>query len=342
MADAPLEPAGHRDAAFGLAFQGERLLLVENPRVIQGRAQACWDLPGGALLPQEDLLQGLEREWAEETGLEAVVRDLLWVVDGRKQRPGGQVLYTWRAFCFEVQSVGEPRPGPGIGAAAWVPVPKARERLSAPYHGPARAWLAGDRRRHHVVQWEEAAPADEDPAGRPAALMALAAAAAVGASGEIQARVREAQAAGESAARIVEALLQVVPYAGFPRAIHALTLARTLLGPAAPQAAEDPVAAHPARGAETFARVYDASHAAVRAGLARLEPRLARWTLEFAYGRVLAPADVLTLLEREWLAVAMLGRMGNLRDPLLGHQRALDRLRRERDHGPGPGSGSRA
>ncbi len=334
MADATPEPSGHRDAAFGLAFQGEQLLLVENPRVIRGRPQACWDLPGGALLPQEDLREGLGREWAEETGLEAVVKDLLWVVDGRKQRPGGPVLYTWRAFCFEVQSVGEPRPGPGIRAAAWVPVSQAQERLSAPYHGPARAWLSGDRRRHHVVHWEEAAPADEDPNGHPAALMALVAAAAVGASGEIQAHVREAQAAGESAARIVEALLQVVPYAGFPRAIHALTLARSLLGPPAAQAAEAPVPAHPALGAETFARVYDASHAAVRAGLERLEPRLARWTLEFAYGRVLAPANVLTLLEREWLAVAMLGRLGNLHDPLLGHQRALDRLRGERGQDP--------
>ncbi len=140
------EPTGHLDAAFGLALAGGRVLLVSNPRRVGGRSRLLWDLPGGRLAPGETLAAGLRREWREETGLEGTVADLLWVAEGRKARPDGAVVYTWRATCFAVATTGVPRPGPGIQEACWVETQEARRRLSAPYHGPAREWLAGGRR----------------------------------------------------------------------------------------------------------------------------------------------------------------------------------------------------
>lgn len=43
----------------------------------------CWDLPGGGLAPEEDLLSGLRREVAEETGIkDFAIEKLLTVVEG--------------------------------------------------------------------------------------------------------------------------------------------------------------------------------------------------------------------------------------------------------------------
>ena len=49
------------------------------------------------------------------------------------------------------------------------------------------------------------------------------------------------------------------------------------------------------------------------------------WIQAFAYGKVLA-RPVLTLLERELLAVSILTALGHLEGPLLGHMRACVRL----------------
>jgi len=54
------------------AVQG---LLVRNGRVLIGRRKieprkGCWDLPGGFLEEGEPPLEGLRREFLEETGLE--------------------------------------------------------------------------------------------------------------------------------------------------------------------------------------------------------------------------------------------------------------------------------
>ena len=63
------EPSGHLDAAFGLV-EGEKLLLVRNPRTVGGRRTLLWDLPGGTVRPNETLPETLRREWREETGLD--------------------------------------------------------------------------------------------------------------------------------------------------------------------------------------------------------------------------------------------------------------------------------
>ncbi len=315
------EPSGHRDAAFGLARRNGRVLMVQNPRVSQGRAVSWWDLPGGAVRPGERLEQGLVREWREETGLPARVGDLFLVVDGVKRAaPSAPAHYTWRAFFFELRCEGEPVPGLGIDAAAWVPEDEVVERLEAPYHEPLRAYLDGDPRRHRTLTWLEPQPRAAD-AEIPRALLVIAAAGAVGDAALVQREVRTAVESGESIERVRETLLQLVPYAGFPRAIAAFAAARETLGAPGP----DPGGAG-GDGPATFAQVYGDTAPQVEAGLRGLSERLADWTLDFAYGRVLARDHVLTLLERELLAVSILTALGTLRDPLLGHMRAAVRL----------------
>jgi alkylhydroperoxidase/carboxymuconolactone decarboxylase family protein YurZ/ADP-ribose pyrophosphatase YjhB (NUDIX family) len=325
MAERPRpEPSGHRDAVFGLAERDGAVLLVENDRVTAGGPTAWWDLPGGAARPGERLPEALEREWREETGLSAKVGDLLFVVDGAKRRaPSAPPLYTWRAFVFAVGTSGAPRAGPGIRAAAWVPRAEVLARLVAPYHAPLRAWLGGTRRPHATVDWVEAAPAIPTAgAARLRPLLVLGAGAAAGSADLVLDGVRQALAEGLPRAWIEETLLQVVPYAGFPRALAAFAAARPLLGPP-PEAAER--AGRGAAGPEAFERVYGETAARVREGLGALHPLLPAWTLEEAYGRVLS-RPALPLPERELLAVAMLTAMGGLDDPLLGHMRAALRL----------------
>jgi alkylhydroperoxidase/carboxymuconolactone decarboxylase family protein YurZ/ADP-ribose pyrophosphatase YjhB (NUDIX family) len=318
------EPGGHRDGVFGFARRDRRVLLVRNPRVAKSGLAAWWDLPGGAARAGEALPEALRREWREETGLQAFVGDLFLVADGAKRRPGGPVLYTWRAFFFEVETTGAPEAGEGIEVAAWVPEEEVERRLDAPYHGPLRAWLAGDGRRYAPIDWTE--PAPEILAGARAFaglrdLQIIATAAAVGDRDLLHAQVVRARAAGTAARRIEETLLQIVPYAGYPRAISAFGVARPLLGEGGPDAA-----ARPESGEAVFDRVYGETSGAVREGLAALHPALAAWTLEHAYGTVLARTADLNLLERELLAVSILTALGGLEDPLLGHMRAAVRL----------------
>jgi 4-carboxymuconolactone decarboxylase len=163
------------------------------------------------------------------------------------------------------------------------------------------------------------------PHGLPAsALCALAAAAAVGDGNGVVAATRAALDAGVPVEHLEEALLQVVPYAGYPRALAAFAAARPWLGPAT-SSKEAPRDAFPASGAAAFARVYGDSARRVEAGLAALHPLLPAWTLEHAYGRVIA-RDALPLPTRELLAVATLSALGGCDDALLGHARAALRL----------------
>lgn len=336
----PVEPSGHRDAVFGLAERDGRVLLVSNPRVIGGTRRDVWDLPGGAIRSGESLEDGLVREWREETGLAVGVGALRLVVDGAKRTPGGALLYTWRAFVFRVACDGDPVPGEGIVAAAWVPRDEAVRRLDAPYHEHLRAVLGEDAgagaaragvdpgTRYERLTWVEdgadAAPSSGLPMRR---LLVIAAAAAAGDPALLARELDAARDDAEVPQRIVETLLQIVPYAGYPRAITAFGVLRATM-PDAPPAEEAEIdrSASAVRGRGAFAAVYGETAQAVLEGLTRLDPVLARWTLEHAYGRVLARQDALSLRERELLAVAILTALGGLEDPLLGHMRACVRL----------------
>jgi 8-oxo-dGTP diphosphatase len=55
----------------------------------------CWDLPGGGLNPQEDLLTGLRREVYEETGIEVFQVDgLVTVAESFSLDSAGKPLHT--------------------------------------------------------------------------------------------------------------------------------------------------------------------------------------------------------------------------------------------------------
>lgn len=324
----PPEPSGHRDGAFGIARRDGALLLVCNKRVTEGGLKAFWDLPGGGIHAGESVEAALRREWQEETGLACEVGALRLVVDGTKRTDtDAPVVYTWRTFVFDVETTGEPVPGEGIDEAAWVPEAEALSRLNAPYHASLREHFDGDPRRYRTLDWNEPAAAGAIDAEIPRALLIIAACAAEGLSELLAREVRAGLAAGVPPAAIEETLLQIVPYAGFPRTISAFTVARPLLGaPSADTLGEVEDGTRRAEGESAFREVYGDTAERVAKGLRALHPALADWTLEKAYGRVLARAGVLTLLERELLAVAILTAMGGLAQPLLGHMRAAARL----------------
>lgn len=323
------DPSGHRDVALALAREAGRILLVRNARSAQGLAVAYWDLPGGTVEPGEAVEDALRREVAEETGLDVTPRELVLVVDGAKRRaPDAPPLYTWRAFVFEVDVPfgAVPVAGPEIERVEWARDPDALARLTGPYQRPVVRWLTDPARRaFDRCDWVEPAPASPPPLDGPTRhLCIVAAAGAVGDAPLVARSVAAARADGVPAAVLEEALLQLVPYAGFPRALAAFAAARPVLGPSDP-AAERPAAAHPAAGDGAFRGVYDAAADRVRAGLASLHPLLPAWTTEFAYGRVLA-REALALPTRELLAVAILTALGRADDALLGHMRAAARL----------------
>jgi 4-carboxymuconolactone decarboxylase len=333
------EPGGHRDVALGLCRSAGRVLLCLNARSVRGTATPFWDLPGGTARPGEPLKEMLAREWEEEVGFRATPGDLLLVFDGAKRSSSdAPPRYTWRAFVFHVPEPpfgAFPVPGEGIDKVEFVPLADAPLRLSAPYHGPLRSYLRDGGARYQQVSWIEP-PTDESVAGAglPPPLARLLVLAAAAAAGDAPLVAREAAAAvreGIPAPRVEEALLQVVPYAGFPRTLAAFSAARPALGPsAATSSSEASPGAFASAGAAAFASVYGESAERVRTGLASLHPLLPPWTLEFAYGRVLSRA-ALTLLERELLAVSILTALGDCDDALLGHMRAAVRLGATRD-----------
>jgi 8-oxo-dGTP diphosphatase len=119
--------------------QGEVLMLHQ----VTPPEPNCWDLPGGGLDPAEDLLSGLRREVAEETGIQDfAIQQLLTVVEGFYPEGEGKLHTINLVYLCQV----EPRPtvfyptdmeeiGPqGIG---WLPV----EELS-PDECSSRAWKA--------------------------------------------------------------------------------------------------------------------------------------------------------------------------------------------------------
>jgi len=137
----------------------------------------------------------------------------------------------------------------------------------------------------------------------------------------VDAALAAALAAGAEPPRIAEAILQGIPYSGFPGAVEALGLLHdhvrfTPLAPR-PGVTEDP--ADPAGLPAAFRAVYRDGASAVRAALRERHPDLERWILGFAYGEVMG-RGILSLAELEGLAVGSL--VGQRRrTPLHSHLR---------------------
>jgi 4-carboxymuconolactone decarboxylase len=121
---------------------------------------------------------------------------------------------------------------------------------------------------------------------------------------ELGQRIDQALAAGCSGQDLREALLMVLPYGGFPRALSALQELSS-------QVAADPEPSPPlddslrARGESVFRTVYGDQADRVLAGLAAAQPELPEWILCDAYGKVIGRPG-LSLADREVLGVALL------------------------------------
>jgi 4-carboxymuconolactone decarboxylase len=122
---------------------------------------------------------------------------------------------------------------------------------------------------------------------------------------------------GVPAARLREALLQVVAYGGFPRAIEGLRLLARSGAERAPPGPPDPVVRE--QGRAVFDAIYGRHADEVLARLDALGTGFSHWVIEDAYARVLARPG-LTIAERELLAVAALCLMA-LPAPLESHVR---------------------
>lgn len=116
-------------------------------------------------------------------------------------------------------------------------------------------------------------------------------------------------------ADVTEAILQGIPYSGFPGAGEALALWRER------HPEETTVARSGTRadGERIFADVYGDVSDRVRRELRRRHPQLEAWIIEFAYGSVMG-REVLSLAEIEALGVASLVAQKR-RSPLHSHLR---------------------
>ena len=87
---------------FGLLEAPQGILLVANRRLIGGKPEVVWDLPGGGVEPGETLAEALRREMREETSLDVAVREFLFVAEGERIRKGERTG-VWRSFFFGIE-----------------------------------------------------------------------------------------------------------------------------------------------------------------------------------------------------------------------------------------------
>ena len=112
---------------------------------------------------------------------------------------------------------------------------------------------------------------------------------------------------GVTSARLDEALLQLVPFTGYARAINAFAVLRTLL-PQAPGPLRRKGGVR-RRGETLCRRIYGPVYGKMIARMRSFHPELADWILQEGYGKVLSRPG-LSILDRELLVVAVLGTLG--------------------------------
>jgi ADP-ribose pyrophosphatase YjhB (NUDIX family) len=102
--------ANSAPAVEGMLVRDGKVLLSK--RAIEPR-RGCWDLPGGFLEEGEDPLDGLAREFREETGL--VVRPLEWL--GTHLEPYNN--YYVFGLTWLVEGDGDPHAADDVEELAW-------------------------------------------------------------------------------------------------------------------------------------------------------------------------------------------------------------------------------
>jgi ADP-ribose pyrophosphatase YjhB (NUDIX family) len=141
---------------FGLLEEPQGILLVANRRVLGGRPQVVWDLPGGGVEARETLEEALRREMIEETSLEVSVHEMLFVAEGERIREGSRTG-VWRSFFFRIEwEKGEIDISrePDLVDYRFVPRSEIVPLLTAPYHRGFVLWLAsGGELRHAFDRW---------------------------------------------------------------------------------------------------------------------------------------------------------------------------------------------
>lgn len=138
--------------------------------------------------------------------------------------------------------------------------------------------------------------------GATTCLLRLAAAVALGVEDQIRRAAGEALAAGLPEGWVDELILQSVLMAGWPRALVAMGIWRSVSGSVAPPADADGDYSRAgdwvARGERTCRQVYGSNYDKLRANVRSLHPALDAWMVAEGYGRTLSrPALGLALRE---------------------------------------------
>jgi alkylhydroperoxidase/carboxymuconolactone decarboxylase family protein YurZ len=137
-------------------------------------------------------------------------------------------------------------------------------------------------------------------------LARLAALAALGREGDLEAEFRSCARGGVPLRAVRETLLQVFLFAGFPRTVNALDALERSLGHRPPdREARGGAGLHRRRGLALFRRVYGSDAGRVLGEIGRRHPEFRDWIVADAYGKVLSRPGLSTA-ERECLAVALL------------------------------------
>lgn len=127
-----------RISVMGLFVDADTVLMIHK---ITGPEPDCWDLPGGGLNPGEPILQALQREIREETGLLNVrVESLLTIVEGFFPNWHGQLLHSLNIIykcAVEDKDIRNGDPEVGIKGIRWLSIADI-----APNSCSTRSWKA--------------------------------------------------------------------------------------------------------------------------------------------------------------------------------------------------------
>lgn len=104
----------------GVVIDGERVLLIRRGREPM---LGCWSLPGGALQVGETMVEGVEREVLEETGVRVAAIEMVATLDRIVRDGDGRVRFHYVLIDWVCRVVGaavEPVAGDDAMEAAWV------------------------------------------------------------------------------------------------------------------------------------------------------------------------------------------------------------------------------